>query len=88
MMSCHCPQCNKNYTPDFPERRHDAEPYQNEQHQLGYCSDKCFDEAVNGVGGRPEYTYDEKGRRFENGVRRLFAEPRDCLLDIGMERYV
>lgn len=69
-----CPQCKKEYTPDFPERREDAEPYQNEQHQIGYCSDKCFDESISGH--RPEYTYDEKGRRFENGVRKPFADPR------------
>ena len=69
-----CPECLKDYEPDFPERRKDAEPYQNEQHKVGYCSDKCFDEAISGH--RPEYTYDdEKGRRFENGMRKFFADP-------------
>ena len=68
-----CPECKKDYEPDFPERREGAEPYQNEQHKVGYCSDKCFDEAISGH--RPEYMYDEKGRRFENGVRKLFADP-------------
>lgn len=69
-----CPQCKKEYTPDLPERRKDAEPYQNEQHQIGYCSDKCNDEALSGT-REPQYTYDERGRRFENGVRKLFADP-------------
>jgi hypothetical protein len=48
-----------------------AEPYQNEQHILGFCSDKCFDDSM---GPRSEYTYDERGRRFENGERKLFAD--------------
>ena len=78
-----CPKCEKIYETElerpsgdnraiqkiFP----DAEPYQREQLQVGYCSDKCNDEAISGE--RPEYTYDEKGRRFENGERKLFADP-------------
>ena len=50
-----------------------AEPYQKEQLKTGYCSDRCYDEAISGH--RPEYTYDEKGRRFENGERKIFADP-------------
>ena len=79
-----CPNCKRVYTPELPPPRGDysarnrpiqkiypdAEPYQREQLQTGLCSDKCFD-----GGWRPEYTYDEKGRRFENGERKLFADP-------------
>ncbi len=83
-MKRRCPQCTKVYETDLElpldDRRAiqkifpDAEPYQREQLKVGYCSDKCNDEAVSGK--RPEYTYDdEKGRRFENGVRKLFADP-------------
>jgi len=78
-----CPQCKKIYEIELPPRPEgdrrmiqdiypDAEPYQREQLQLGYCSDKCFDESISG--SRPEYTYDEKGRRFENGVRQPYAD--------------
>lgn len=77
-----CPNCGKVYSTDldppdndprliqqiFPE----AEPWQREQLQTGLCSDKCFDEYL-GVTG---YTYDEKGRRFKKGVRKLFVSPR------------
>lgn len=80
-----CPQCMKFYTPELPPRPRndlrsiqliypDAEPYQREQLQTGYCSDKCIDEAYSGT-REPQYTYDEKGRRFENGERKLFADP-------------
>lgn len=80
-----CPKCKKNYTPELRPRSKDdrrpiqeiypdAEPYQREQlNILGLCSDKCFDEYISG--SRPEYTYDEKGRRFENGVRKPLADP-------------
>ncbi|KKN05103.1 hypothetical protein LCGC14_1090580 [marine sediment metagenome] len=82
-MERRCPHCTKVYETDlerapgdnrliqviFP----DAEPYQREQLKVGYCSDKCIDEDMSGE--RPEYTYDEKGRRFENGERKLFADP-------------
>ena len=68
-----CPECRKGYEPDFPVLVEGAEPYQNEQHKVGYCSDKCYDEAISGE--RAEYTYDEKGRRFENGERKLYADP-------------
>ena len=75
-----CPECKKEYTPELPPRPEgdrrmiqaiypNAEPYQTEQLIVGICSDKCFD------GERTEYTYDEKGRRFENGERKLFADP-------------
>ena len=80
-----CPQCRKVYTTELEPKAAgdtrmiqdiypDAEPYQTEQlMSLGFCSDKCFDECLSGK--RPEYTYDEKGRRFENGVRKPFADP-------------
>ena len=48
------------------------EPWLTEQYISGLCSDKCFDEHISG--NRPEYTYDERGRRFENGVRKPFAD--------------
>jgi len=68
-----CPECLKDYEPEKPSQQMGQEPWENEQHILGYCSDKCYDEAISGE--RPEYTYDEKGRRFENGERKLFADP-------------
>ena len=77
-----CPQCKKEYIPDLISAggwlHPDAEPYQRQQLQYPpYCSDKCFDEAISGH--RSEYTYDEKGRRYENGVRKIFADPpREC----------
>ena len=73
-----CPQCKKFYTPELisppgPGFHPTAEPYQKEQLIIGICSDKCYDESISGH--RPEYTYDEKGRRFENGERKPFADP-------------
>lgn len=69
-----CPHCLKDYEVDAPNQTAELEPWQRQQHQYPpYCSDKCFDEAISGE--RPEYTYDEKGRRFEDGVRKLFAAP-------------
>ncbi len=76
-----CPQCTKVYTPDKPPYGKTpegkdilwGEPWQNEQNITGLCSDKCYDESISGE--RPEYTYDGKGRRFENGVRKPFADP-------------
>ncbi len=78
-----CPQCWKFYTPELIAIAGQSlvrlahtkeEPYQRQQLQHPpYCSDKCYDEAISGE--RPEYTYDEKGRRFENGIRKLFADP-------------
>jgi len=80
-----CPQCKTRYKPDleFPamdDNRSiqsiypDSEPYQREQLMTGYCSDKCFDEAL-GVEGHI-YT---KGKRFiltTTGSRRaLFPAP-------------
>jgi len=76
-----CPNCGREYETDFeaPDPRDprliqkiypDAEPYQREQLKLGYCSDKCFDESI---GADADYTYDEKGRRFKDGVRKLYA---------------
>ncbi len=82
-MKRRCPHCTKVYETDLErpsgDRRPiqkifpDAEPYQREQLNIGYCSDKCNDEAISGE--RSEYTYDERGRRFENGERKLFADP-------------
>lgn len=80
-----CPQCKRIYEPELPPRPKgdrrmiqdiypDAEPYQREQLQTGYCSDKCIDEAFSGT-REPQYTYDEKGRRFENEVRKPLADP-------------
>jgi len=76
-----CPNCGKEYETDLEARDPrdprpiqkiypDAEPYQREQLKLGLCSDKCFDEYV---GTEEEYTYDEKGRRFKDGERKLYA---------------
>ena len=82
-MKRRCPHCTKVYETDLDrppgDRRPiqkifpDAEPYQREQLNIGYCSDKCNDEAISGE--RPDYTYDERGRRFEDGVRKPFADP-------------
>jgi len=78
-----CPKCKKVYTTELEPKADsrmiqdiypDAEPYQREQLQTGYCSDKCIDEALSGT-REPQYTYDERGRRFENGERKLFADP-------------
>lgn len=70
-----CPQCLRDYELDVPLPTSELEPWQRQQHQYPpYCSDKCYDEAISGH--RPEYTYDEKGRRFDkDGVRKLFPEP-------------
>jgi len=70
-----CPECEKEYEPiDIAFLvGFGAEAWMNEQHITGLCSDKCFDEHISG--SRPEYTYDERGRRFENGVRKPFADP-------------
>ena len=79
-----CPKCKKDYEPELKpkpagDRRliqaiyPEAEPWQTEQLMTGLCSDKCFDEYISG--SRPEYTYDEKGRRYENGIRKPFADP-------------
>lgn len=74
-----CPNCKKFYTPDKPPHgRIWGEPWQNEQHVTGICSDKCYDESVSGH--RPEYTYDAKGRRFENGARKPFADPPEVVV--------
>ena len=78
-----CPQCGKHYEPELPERDPldrrpiqkiypGTEPYQKEQLKTGLCSDKCWD---NHIGVKHKYTYDEKGRRFKDGNRLLFAEP-------------
>lgn len=74
-----CPHCKKEYEPELQrppgDRRPiqkifpDSEPYQREQLIQGFCSDKCWDEYL-GVEG---YTYDEKGRRFKDGVRILYV---------------
>ena len=76
-----CPNCRKIYRSelDLPDNDPrliqqilpDAEPWQREQLKTGYCSDKCYDEAI---GADARYTYDEKGRRFKDGVRQLYAE--------------
>ena len=76
-----CPQCGRHYQPVLGERDPnvaiqiqfpDAEPYQTEQLMTGYCSDKCFDNAL-GVKG---YVYTD-GKRFvftATGTRRkLYA---------------
>ncbi len=68
-----CPECKKSYNPPPRVKFNPNEPYLSEQHITGLCSDKCFDEHISG--SRPEYTYDEKGRRYENGVRKPFADP-------------
>jgi hypothetical protein len=82
-----CPQCFEFYTTELEPKPEgdtrmiqdiypDAEPYQTEQLMaLGICSDRCFDRYISGE--RPEYTYDNHRfpRRFENGVRKLFADP-------------
>ena len=85
-----CPECKKIYTPELPPRPRndlrsiqkiypDAEPYQTEQlSSVGFCSDKCWDESISGT-REPQYTYDERGRRFENGERKLFADPPEVL---------
>ena len=87
-MRKHCPGCHKDYDTDLPEHPSmgiltlstiypDAEPWQREQLKTGYCSDKCYDESIQGV-GVPEangYNYDEKGRRFKDGYRALFLAP-------------
>ena len=59
-----CPGCKKRYIPDLLPREGDnrliqliypdAEPYQREQLQSGYCSDKCIDEASHGTRDPPE----------------------------------
>ncbi len=73
-----CPECGKEYIPDLISApvgfAPTAEPYQKEQLIIGICSDKCYDESISGT-REPQYTYDEKGRRFENGERKLFADP-------------
>ena len=80
-----CPKCKRFYETELEAKEKgdtqtiqdiypDAEPWQTEQlTSTGLCSDKCYDESISGE--RPEYTYDEKGRRFENGERKLFADP-------------
>lgn len=79
-----CPQCKEWYEPELKPKATgdtraiqdiypDAEPWQTEQLITGLCSDKCFDVHISGH--RPEYTYDKRGRRFENGVRKPFADP-------------
>ncbi len=81
-----CPKCKRAYETELEAKAEgdtrmiqdiypDAEPYQTEQlMSLGICSDKCFDEALSGT-REPQYTYDKKGRRFENGERKPFADP-------------
>ncbi len=64
-----CPHCKKAYTPEGGD-----EPWQKEQLIIGICSDKCYDESISGT-REPQYTYDERGRRFENGERKPFADP-------------
>lgn len=78
-----CLHCRKHYKPELsmppggdprPLQKiyPNAEPYQLEQLMLlGICSDKCFDEYI---GVKHKYTYDEKGRRFKDGKRLLYAE--------------
>jgi len=76
-----CPECGKRYKPELPipsDKRTridtiypDSEPYQREQLTTGLCSDRCFDRHI---GVKHKYVYDEKGRRFKNGERLLYAE--------------
>ena len=71
-MTRFCPECTKGFEPDLPHKQVGAEPWQNEQHSvMGFCSDRCWDRHL---GVRHAYTYDEKGRRFKDGERLLFAE--------------